>query len=159
MRKRLAGFVGVLVVLAVFLTACGDTSQTITFTYAVAKGQTSFAQFTSDKYYFEKVQADVAPKLTSFINSGDHNITEVDLSYSDNYLTSAVVYYDPNTTGEGNQLRLKLISSDKYYYEQIQPDVQKQLDAVQQTGLNIYKVQIVQDQGYTVAAVVWYLAS
>ena len=160
MSKRLIAFGLGVVVLCVILSGCaGDLMQTnVTFTMDNASKGADYWLINSSKQTLAEQQQEVVTNLVSFLDNGDDNITEVDLTYIDKYLVSAVVYWDPSN-GKGNQLRVKLISSNHTDVDQIQTDVQKQEVAFRQTGANIYKTLPVFLYGKTVAVSVWYWAS
>lgn len=118
--------------------------------------KTDIVLVTSDQYYLVEKQQEVASQLDELINAGSYDITEVQTYYSDGYLTAARVTYVPEVEGDGNKLRVKFIQSDKYYVNEKDQDVKKGLEEAL-ASTDVLKVNTIFQNGYLLAAEVWYL--
>lgn len=111
---------------------------------------------TSPRYYFEDKQSDVSNVLVATLGMGNVNVVSVQTSYSDAYLTAAQITYQ-ETSGEGNRIRLIMITSDKMFLGDKQDQVKKKFDLVtNDPTLKIVKVQTIYDSGYLVAAEIYH---
>jgi len=111
----------------------------------------------SSHYYYNHQQSEIVKILDSVVNSNLYNIIEVKTSYTNSYLTSAVVVYSVGETCTDKHLKVKLIINDQYYYDQKQNDVKPRLDEIVNSGkYNIQSVNTIILQGYLVAAEVYY---
>jgi hypothetical protein len=87
---------------------------------------------TSDKNYLNlnEKQNEISPKLEIIINGSNYNITSVKTSYSSGYLVAAEITYDTSGYGEGNELRVILIQSNKENWDEKADEIRSQLDEV-----------------------------
>lgn len=126
-------------------------------TQSIHGGDIRLLSITSTKYYFNEKQNEVRPKFEATVNSGEYNIVSVKTSYSSGYLTAAEVIHDVSDRGDGNNLRVLLIQSDKYYWNEKAADINPRLDAIVNSGkYDIIKIQTTYVQGYLLAAEVYY---
>jgi hypothetical protein len=47
----------------------------------------------SDKYYWDKKEADIKPRLDAIVNSGKYDVVKIQTTYAKGYLLAAEVYY------------------------------------------------------------------
>ncbi len=158
MRRSFVGSacVGLLLVLCVILSGCGVVTQEVTVTVGTPDAGTDFVHISSSKDTAVDIQKEVTSQLTEYVNSGEHNVTQLVLGYEDKYLLAADVYFTPNASGLGNQLRLELMSSSKGTLNQTDADIKAQLERARSSGRDIYRVQPVYISGYLIAAIVVY---
>jgi hypothetical protein len=148
-----------LVIVALLAAGCNDHEETSqTFEVAPAAGtNTRMMTIASDLYYWDDQAEEVTQELDELVNSGAYNILYVKTSYSDEYMTSAEIGYDISGPGRGNSLRVLLIKSDKYYYDDQEKEVQAELEKVVNSGAyNIAKIQTVYISDHLIAAEVYY---
>jgi hypothetical protein len=112
---------------------------------------------TSDQHYIDHKADEVSPALLEVINSGEYNIVSVKTTYVSGYLTSAEVYYDA-VSGDGNHVRLLLISDDDDQYIDHKENVVKPLyeEAVNSGNYDVISTRTVYVSGYFVAAEIYY---
>lgn len=151
------------------LAACGKSEQSIItdageskpgqdfgVTIETAPGRTGVELFTSEKHFLNEKQEEIAGDIGVFINSGEHNVTEVQTSYTEGYLTAGRASYSPDTQGRGNNLRVTFIQSSQHFLYEKDGDVKKVLTATLEDAQNVHKVNTIFQEGYLVAAEVWY---
>jgi len=162
---------GILISLLIFmfvLSACNTNTQDVqsvdlrtnTPKQSIQQQPEQFVKLlflTSDKYYYEMKETEITKQLNETVNGGSYNIVRVQTYYSSGFLTSVRIDYIPDTSGEGNALRLKLIQSEKYYYESKDEDIKKKLNEALISIKETVKINTVFDSGYLIAAEVWYL--
>lgn len=162
MKIRQAVFPIVLLGLLLLVAGCWEnhpeSAQTFgVSTQSVSGSNTLLLSFTSSKYFFDQKQNELRPKLETTVNGGEYNITFVKTSYSSGYLTAAEVAYDASSRGDGNNLRVLFIHSDKYYWDQKAADIKPRLDAIVNSGkYDVVKIQTTYTKGYLLAAEVYY---
>ena len=163
MKIKQAVFPVALLGLLLFVAGCGDVDHpesTQTFevsTQPVSGSNIRLLSITSNKYYFDQKQNELRPKLEATVNGGEYNITSVKTSYSSGYLTAAEVTYDASGRGDGNNLRVLFIQSDKHYWDQKAADIKPRLDAMVNSGkYDVAKIQTTYAKGYLLAAEVYY---
>ena len=145
-----------------FISACEENIPEFTqilevSTQPVSGSSVRLLSITSSKHYLNQKQNEVRPKLKVIINGGEHNITSVKTLYSSGYLTAAEVTYDASSRGDGNNMRVMFIHSNKNYWNQRAADIKPRLDKVINSGkYNIVKINTTYAQGYLLAAEVYY---
>ncbi len=151
------------------LAACGTSEQSITtdagkskpgqdfgVTIETAPGRTRVELFTSEAYFLDKKQEQVTSGISDFINSGEHNVTEVQTSYTDGFLTAGRASYSPDTQGRGSNLRVTFIQSSQHFLDKKDGEVKKMLATALEDAQNVHKVNTIFQQGFLVSAEVWY---
>ena len=161
MKIRQAVFPIALLGLLLFVAGCDgnhpESTQTLEVSTQPVSAATRLLSITSSKYYFDQKQNELRPKLEATVNGGEYNITSVKTSYSSGYLTAAEVTYDASGRGDGNNLRVLFIQSDKHYWDQKAADIKPRLDAVVNSGkYDVVKIQTTYAKGYLLAAEVYY---
>lgn len=119
-------------------------------------GKIAVQLFTSPKYYFDEKQKEVTQILSNFVNSGDNDVVSVKTSYSNGYLTAGQADYAQEKQGKGNKIRINLVQSGEYYWDNRDKDVKKKLNDVLKNTQNVHKVNTIFGNGYLLAAEVWY---
>ena len=146
--------------LLLFVAGCDENPPESTQTLevpTVSGSSLRLLTITSNKYRWDQKQGEIRPKLEATINGGEYNIASVKTSYSSGYLTSAEVTYDASGRGDGNGLRVMFITSDKFYGDQKQGEILPKLEATINGGqYDVVKIQTTYDQGYLLAAEVYY---
>ncbi|MDD4900910.1 MAG: hypothetical protein PHS62_02230 [Patescibacteria group bacterium] len=162
MKIRQAVFPIALLGLLLFVAGCDknypESAQTLEVsTQPVSGSNIRLLLITSGKYYFDQKQNELRPKLEATVNGGEYNIISVKTSYSSGYLTAAEVTYNTSGRGDGNNLRVLFIQSDKYHWDQKAADIKPRLDAMVNSGkYDVVKIQTTYAQGYLLAAEVYY---
>lgn len=132
-----------------------ETSQT----HEVSKGSGNVRvlTFNSDEYAPRDKQSKVSEALQKAVNSGKYNIVSITTGYTEGFLTSATMNYDPTQSGEGNSLRLILVLSAKFPYDDRAEEVKNRLDQITNGGeYNIVDIRTASVEGRIVAAEVYY---
>lgn len=162
MKIRQAVFPFMLLELLFCVTGCDtkdipESTQTLQVT-EVAKGPNiRLLPITSEKYYFYEKEKEIRARLEGEINGGKRNIVAVKTSYSSGYLTSGEIIYDISDSGEGSNLRVLFIYSDKHYWDEKMKEVQPRLNEIVNSGkYDICKIQTVYARGHLLAAEVYY---
>lgn len=169
-RRNFLRMVPFIATSAAFLTACNNyqeqtattkvsdkqSAQDYGVTIETTPGKVNIELFTSKEYYFNEKQAEVTNTINDFVNSGSHNISEIQTSYSDGYLTAGRANYSPDSQGKGNSIRVRFIQSSQYYWGEKNGEVKKELEDLLKNTQNVYKVNTVFQQGYLLAAEIWY---
>jgi len=162
MKIRQVVFPFMLLGLLFFVVGCGEnhpeSTQTLEVsTQSVSGSNLRLLTITSDKRYWDQKAAEIKPRLDAMVNGGKYNIASVKTSYSSGYLTSAEVTYDASGRGDGNDLRVMFITSDKRYWDQKAAEIKPRLDAMVNSGkYNVVKIQTTYAQGYLLVAEVYY---
>jgi len=163
MKIRQAVFLVALLGLLLFFAGCSTNSypeSTQTFEVGAQPVNGSgirILSITSDRYYFDDMQDEVRPRFETMVNGGQYNIISVKTSYSSGYLTAAEITYNADSRGEGNNLRVLFIQSDKGTWDQKSADIKPRLDAVVNSGkYDIVKIQTTYQRGYLLAVEVYY---
>jgi hypothetical protein len=111
----------------------------------------------SAKCCFKNQEKEVCAKFETAINGGKYNIISIKTFYSGVYFTAAEITYDVSRCGDGNDLRVLLIQSDKNYYDEANDVIEPQLVTIINSGkYDVVKIQGVRIEGYLIAAEVYY---
>jgi len=162
MKIRQAVFPVVLLGLLFVVAGCNENYPESTQTFEVTTQPVNgsnlrMLSITSTEHYFDKKQNEVRSKLETMVNGGECNIISVKTLYSSGYLTAAEVTCDASGRGDGNNIRVMFIQSDKYYWDRKAADIKPRLDAVVNSGkYDIVKINTTYAQGYLLAAEVYY---
>lgn len=155
-------FIVVIVISSILLSGCSDshieTSQAVTVGDQTLGSSSRIITISSERYYLVEKDKDITPKLLNIVNGGKYNIAKVQTNYTDGYLTSAEIYYNtqPPTTA-GNQLRVLVLHSDKYYLQEKDQEIRPKFDKTMNSGLlDIVDVVTVYKSGYLLAAEIYY---
>lgn len=154
-----------LATIAATSAACGTSEQNIItgigeiqggVSIEAIPGKVSVELFTSDKHFLNEKQAEVTTDISSFINSGEHNVTEVQTSYTEGYLTAGRASYSPDVPGKGKNLRVTFIQSSQHFLNEKDKDIKGALETTLESAENVYKVNTIFQEGFLMAAEVWY---
>lgn len=161
MNIRHAVFAIALPALMIAIVGCDDypeSTQTFDINTQPARGSNlRLLAIASDSYYFDSKQNEVRPKFVATVNRGKYNIISTKTSYSSGYLTAAEITYEASGRGDGNNIRILLISSNKYHWDRQAADIKPRLDEVVNAGtLDIVKINTTYVQGYVLAAEVYH---
>ncbi len=148
--------------ISIFIAGCNENCQSIqTFkiasTEAVNSNKIHLILIRSTRYSSNLKQKEVLSKINAIINSGKYNVLWVKTLYSSSgYLTEAEVAYVPGQ-GNGNNVRITLLYSNKFYGSEKADDINIQLDKVVNSDrYNLLKVNTVYIGRYLLAAEVYY---
>ena len=152
----------VLLGLAFFVGGCErnypESTQTLDVTTQPVSGSNiRLLSITSAKFCFIHKQDEVRMKFEAAVNGGEYNIASAKTSYTSGYLTAAEITYDVSVRGDGNNMRVMFIQSNKYFWRDKAADIKSGLDEVVNSGrYDIVKINATYVQGYLFAAEVYY---
>ena len=116
-----------------------------------------YGYYEYEYYEYEEKEKEVRARLESEINGGQRNVVAVKTSYSSGYLTAGEITYDASGAGEGTNLRVLFVYSDKFYWYEKMKEVESQLNEIMNSGkYDVVKIQTVYTSGYLLAAEVYY---
>lgn len=161
MKIRQVIFPIALLGLLLFVAGCDEeypeSMQILEVTQPVSGSNMRLLSITSGKYYFNQKQNEIRPKLETTVNGGEYNITAVKTSYSSGYLTAAEVTYDASGRGDGNNMRVMFLQSDRDYWDDKAAEIKPRLDAVVNSGkYDVVKINTTYAKGCLLAAEVYY---
>lgn len=112
---------------------------------------------TSNKRHFNEKQDDVRQGVVMVVNGGHYNVITVKTAYSSGYLTAADIVYTASGRGAGNDVRVRFIQSSECCLERKAADINPRLTEMVNSGTHdIMKINTVYEQGYLIAAEVYY---
>jgi hypothetical protein len=111
----------------------------------------------SNRYYPVDGQLDVQRDFEEIANSGEYNLVSVKTTYAGMCLAMAEIVYDASTRGDGNNVRVMFIFSNKYFIDQKDKEIRPRLgEIVGSENYDIVKVSTPHVKGYWIAAEVYY---
>lgn len=161
MKNRQIVFSVALFALLFLVAGCGNYSelaQTLEVgTQPVSGSNIRLLLITSSEYYADKKQDELHLKLEATVNGGEYNIISIKTSYSSGYLAAIEVTYDASDRGDGNNLRVLFIQSDKFGWDDKAADIKSRLGAMVDSGkYDVVKIQTTYVKGYLFAAEMYY---
>lgn len=130
--------------------------QSSTFVFRKDVGTVNQLILTSTQQAPVEKQREIASKLEEAVNSGEYNLTACETRYVDGQLAAATIWY-LSGDGEGNNVRVKLLTSDEWLYTDEDRDIQQQLATAQRSTGNIIETKTIFQEEYLLSAEVWYL--
>jgi len=116
-----------------------------------------YGYYEYEYYGYEEKEKEVRARLASEINGGRHNVVAVKTSYSSGYLLAGEITFDAGGAGEGNNLRVLFVYSDKFYWHEKMKDIESRLNEIMSSGrYAVVKIQKVYTGGFLLAAEVYY---
>ena len=152
----------ILIFLGAFLVSCSsdpqEMQQKTTVCQVVENGlNIRIKTISSSRFSWSDQEKDVVVELLRFVNSGQYNVTEVKTSYIKEYLVKAVVIYSLDESCDNKPLRMKVIRSAKFNWQDQEREVTNKLDSIVNSGIyDIKAVNTITVRDYLVAAEVYY---
>lgn len=115
-----------------------------------------YGYYEYEYYGYEEKEREVRARLEAEINGGQHNIAAVKTSYFSGYLLAGQITYDAGGKGEGNNLRVLFVYSEKTYWHEKAKEIESRVNEIMNSGkYDVVKIQKVYTGGYLLAAEVY----